>query len=248
MEPKKQKQQKNHVVIVTSDAADASVKQFRIQHWVMWVIIIGLCILIGTGLGYIMYEDQIWSSANERIEGYKVMTDQLEKQLKTQQEYTEEAAKEYQAKIDELEKQCGILSDTVNLKDAEIVQMTQQLDKLYNPTLLPLTGRASIVEKNDEEPMCLFEATEGALVIATASGTVTELVEEAEYGYKVSVDHGNGYVTIYCNKEIPRVKQGDVIMQGTTLFVIGKESLQLRYQIIKDGTYIKPMDMMEIEG
>ena len=119
---------------------------------------------------------------------------------------------------------------------------------MYSPTQLPLTGGASIEEVSEGDPMCLFTASEGALVVATASGTVTEIVEEAEYGYKVSIDHGNGYVTVYRNQSTPKVKQGDVVMQGGTIFVIGEENLKIGYQILSDNTYINPMEMMHIEG
>ncbi len=248
MEPKKQKHQKNHVVIVTSDADGASVKQFRIRHWVMWVVVIALCVLIGVGLGYVIYEDQIWSTANGKIDAYKDLVKNLEKELQTQQEYTEEAAKEYEARIVELEKQCSILGDTVNLKDAEITQMTAQLDKLYQPTLLPLTGSVIVEEKTDSEPMCVFQASEGALVVSTACGTVTELIEELESGYKVTVDHGNGFITIYRNKEEPKIKQGDILTQGATIYVIGAENLEVVYQVSQDGIYVNPMDIMKIEG
>ena len=84
--------------------------------------------------------------------------------------------------------------------------------------------------------------------MVTASGTVTEIIEEPEYGYKVSVDHGNGYVTIYRNKDVPKVKLGENLLRGMTIFVIDADNLQLGYQIMKDGVYLNPMDMMEIEG
>ena len=60
MDSKKQKQKVNHVVIVTSEATDASVKQYRIKPWLLWMVVIVICVVIGAGLGYIIYEEQIW--------------------------------------------------------------------------------------------------------------------------------------------------------------------------------------------
>lgn len=248
MESKKHKRKTNHVVIVTSDAADASVKQFRIKPWMVWVVVVIACVLIGTGLGYLMYEDQIWGVANAKIDEYKSQMKDLEKQLEEQKAQAQTDSKEYEKEIEQLNEKLTIMSDTINQKVAEVDELTGQLSELYEPTMLPLTGAAKIEEITEGEPLCKFSASEGELVVATASGTVSEIIEEPEYGYKVSVDHGNGYVTIYRNQAIPKVKQGDTIMQGVTIFVVGENNLTLGYQITKEGAYINPMEMMEIEG
>ena len=248
MESKKHKRKTNHVVIVTSDAADASVKQFRIQPWMVWVVVVVACVLIGTGLGYMIYEDQIWSVANAKIDEYKNQTKELEKQLKEQIEQAESEKSTYENEIEQLNEKLTIMSDTINQKVEEVDELSGQLEELYEPTMLPLTGAAKIEEITEGDPLCKFSASEGALVVATASGTVTEIIEESEYGYKVSVDHGNGYVSVYRNQALPKVKQGDNIMQGATIFVVGEDNLTLGYQITKEGAYINPMEMMEIEG
>ena len=49
------KRKNNHVVIVTSDAVDAQVKQYRIKPWVLHLVIFLLCIIIGVMIGYIIY-------------------------------------------------------------------------------------------------------------------------------------------------------------------------------------------------
>ncbi len=255
MESKKHKRKTNHVVIVTSDAADASVKQFRISPWVVWLVVAVLCILIGTGLGYLMYEDQIWSMANDKIDVYKEQIQELENQLiakdeevSKNQEAFETQCKAYEQQLEELNEKLEIMGDTVNQKVEEVDNLKAKQEALYAPVLLPLTGGASIEEVSEGDPMCLFTASKDALVVATACGTVTELIEEPEYGYKVTIDHGNGYMTIYRNQSVPKVKQGDTIMQGATVYVIGEENLKLGYQILSEGIYINPMEMMHIEG
>ncbi len=248
MEPKKHKQKKNHVVIVTSDAADAKVKQFQIRPWLLWVIIITVCVVIGVGFGYLLYEDQIWNAANEKIAVHQENVKQMEQKLEKQQKAASDEAKRYDEAIDKLEKELEYVSSTVTLQKAEIEELKAQKDKLYNPVLLPLTGAATIVETGDVEPMCIFNASEGALVVSTASGTVTEVIEEPEQGYKVTIDHGNGYITIYRNTDAPKVKQGDEVMQGMTIYVIDRSSPELGYQIMKDGVFVNPMDIIEIDG
>ena len=55
MKERKHKRKLNHVLILTSDAADANVKQFRIRAWLVEVIVIMLCILIGGVIGYMIF-------------------------------------------------------------------------------------------------------------------------------------------------------------------------------------------------
>lgn len=255
MESKKHKRKREHVVIVTSDAADASVRQFRISPWVVWLVVAVLCVLIGTGLGYLMYEDQIWDMANDKIDVYKQQIKALEEQLTARdkeaaakEEAFAETCKDYEKQLEELNEKLSVMGDTVTHSMEEAAQLSAKQEALYHPTLLPLTGGASIEEVDEGDPMCLFMASEGALAIATAAGTVTEIIEEAEYGYKVTIDHGNGYMTVYRNTAEPKVKQGDSVRQGVTIFVIGEDNLKLGYQIMSDGTYIHPMEMMHIEG
>ena len=85
-------------------------------------------------------------------------------------------------------------------------------------------------------------------VTVAADGTVTVVSEDPEYGHNVWIDHGNGYTTIYRNQGEVKVKQGETVTQGTTLFIITDESSKLGYQMMQDGAYVNPMDMLEISG
>lgn len=248
MEPKKHKQKKNHVVIVTSDAEDAKVKQFLIRPWLLWVIIITGCLVVGVGFGYLLYEDQIWSAANQKIAVHQENVTLMEEKLEKQQKAAADEAKRYEEVIDGLEEERELLTSTVTLQKEEIERLKAEMDKRYNPVRLPLTGAATIEEAGESEPACIFNASEGALVVATASGMVTEVIEEPEQGYKVTIDHGNGYLTIYRNSSMPKIKQGDEVVQGMTIYVMDSNSLTLGYQIMKDGVLVNPMDIIEIDG
>ncbi len=86
------------------------------------------------------------------------------------------------------------------------------------------------------------------MVVAAATGVVTEVGEDADYGSRVVLDHGNGYVTIYRNKGNCLVKVGDTVAQGGALYYIGSDNTKLGYQIQQDGTYISPMQLIDISG
>ena len=238
MQRKKHKRKTNHVLIVTSDAVDANVKQFKIRPWILETIIIVLCVVIGAMIGYLAYEERIWEAAvqknNAQAEAMKELSQEKE---------------ELEAEIQNLNDKIQILSETVNQKVESEKELTAQLEKQSTPTEFPLTGSASMEEGTaDDAPICIVTASEGTTVVATASGTVIAINDDAEYGHNVWVDHGNGYVTIYRNQGETSVNQGDSVVQGTTLFLIGESNTKLGYQMMKDGSYINPMDMLAISG
>jgi len=243
------KNQKNeHVIIVTSNADDASVKKFRFKPWMVWVAVGVICVVIGALLGYIAYEEQIWENANQkmnqRIEEYAIQIETYEAQI----EGLEQEKKNLQMEIEGLNNKVTVLSDAITQMKATEEELTAEIEKIATPTLLPITGSATIQEVEEGDPMSIFTAAEGAVVVSTASGIVAEVGEDIEFGYKVVIDHGNGYITIYRYQSQPLVATGDSVSQGGTLFLIDDEDTRLGYQITKDGVYIAPAEMMEIKG
>lgn len=66
MKRRKHKRRLNHVLILTSDAADANVKQFRVRAWIVEIVVLLLCVLVGGVIGYFIYEGQLWENASRR--------------------------------------------------------------------------------------------------------------------------------------------------------------------------------------
>lgn len=251
MQRKEHKRKMNHVVIVTSDAADASVKQFRIRPWVMQLIILFLCVVIGVLIGVLVHEGQIWEAVSRNNTQKQENIQKLEEEklaLNAEKQVLNDEKAALEAQIEELNDKIQVLSDTVNEKVQNENKLMEQLEKQSLPTEFPLNGSASMEEVTEGEPMCIFTASEGITVVATGSGTVTAVNDDGEYGHNVWVDHGNGYITIYRNKGEAAVKQGDSVVQGTMLFMIEEENTKLGYQMLKDGSYINPMDMLAISG
>ncbi|WP_318709261.1 peptidoglycan DD-metalloendopeptidase family protein [Candidatus Acetatifactor stercoripullorum] len=241
MESKKHKRKTNHVVIVTSDAVDANVRQFRIKPWLLQTIIVILCVVLGAFIGYFIYEERIW------VDTWKTVN-QKNTELTDQITLLEEEKQELQAQVESQNEKIQILSETVNQKTQSESELARQLEEQSLPTEFPLTGSASMEEAQEGDPICVFTASAGTMVVAAASGTVTAVNDDGEYGHNVWIDHGNGYVTIYRNQGDVMVNQGDSVVQGTTLFLIGEENTTLGYQMMKDGAYINPMDMLAISG
>jgi len=242
------KQKKDHVVIVTSDSENASVKKFRIKSTTVWTVIIIVCVIIGVLLGFIAYGERIWNAANQmmnqKVEEYEEKIAVLEAEKKA----LEDEGKALQTEIEGLNNKVTVLSDTITQMKAIEEELTAQVNRNVTPTLLPLTGSATIQKVTEGDPMSVFETTKGAVIVATAAGTVQESSEDADFGHRIVIDHGNGYVSIYRNEGDPLVAVGDSVSQGGVLFIVDDDNTRLGYQITKDGAYIDPSDMMEIKG
>lgn len=249
MQCKKHKRKTKHVVIVTSDAVNDNATQFRIRPKVLKILVIVLCMIIGAMIGYIIYEEKLWETAVQKTISQSKTIEQLMQENEILLSEKEEKEAELNAEIKNLNERIQILSETVNEKVAIEKELTKQLEQQSLPQEFPLTGSAFMEETTDSgNPICIFTASEGITVVATAKGTVTAVNEDAEYGHIIWIDHGNGYVTIYRNKGEASVKQGDSVVQGSTLFTIDKDNEILGYQMMKDGTYISPMEMLLISG
>ena len=244
------KRKNNHVVIVTSDAVDSGMKEFRIRPWVLKVIIVVLCIVIGALIGYLIYEKDIWAAKLDQTMKQNEVIGVLEQEkaeLESQIAALNDEISGLNGELAGLNEKIKILSETVSQQVETEGELSGQLEKRFLPTRLPVSERASI-DNVTEDLTCIFTAASGSMVVATADGTVTVVSEDPEYGHNVWIDHGNGYTTIYRNQGEVKVKQNETVTQGTTLFIITDESSRLGYQMMKDGVYINPMDMLEISG
>lgn len=249
MEGKKQNRITSHVIIVTSDAEDAGVKQFRIRSWIVGLVVILLCAAFGALIGYFAYEENIWQEAIDRSNTQLRAMEQLQnenEQVKTDMEQKELKLLE---EIRTLQEEVQILSTTLNQKVESEGQLREEVSKLSDPTGFPLNGSASSCEvEGADAPVAKIAASSGVMAVATARGTVIAVNDDVEYGHSIWIDHGNGYITIYRNQADPVVKQGDTVFRGTTLYLIGDKNRELGYQIMYENEYINPMDTIDIKG
>ncbi len=237
MQKRKHRRKVRRIVIFTSNAVDAKTRQFRIHPFVTALLTIVICCMIGAIIGYFIYEKQIWDRYNDRVSVQEETIASLE-----------EDKKALEAEIEDLNAKMEALSTAVNEKAHAAEELQEELTLQSLPTDYPLTGSAGIEEVTTGYPMVVFTASEGITVVASAKGTVSSIEQDETYGNKVTIDHGNGYVSIYYNKGEPQIKVGDEVAKGTTLYLIGTDNKEMAYQILLNGSYIKPTDMLSING
>lgn len=241
---RRHKRKNSHVVIVTSDAANVRMRQFRIRPWILQTFIIIVCVLVGAVIGYFIYAEDIWAAGRRQAE----LRDDALNALEQEKAELEEQIAALNAEIESLNGNVKILSETVAQKVLSESELSERLEQQSLPTKFPLKGSATMEEVTDGDPICIFSSAKGSMVVATANGTVVVVNEDPDYGNNVWIDHGNGYTTIYRNRGEVKVKQGETITQGATLMLITDDNSKLGYQMMKDGVYVDPMEMLDISG
>ena len=237
MSKNRHKRKVSHILIYTTDAVDADMKQVRIHPWVLAGVTLIVCCVLGAVIGYAVYEGELWGRIREHdaSQNAALIAAQDEKDA-------------LQEKIDEQDAKIEMLSITIQDQTQQIAELQAQIAEQSVPTDYPLTGSASMTVITDGDPMVEFTATEGSTVVAAGKGVVTAVEEDEVYGSRVVIDHGNGYVSIYRNKGESQVKAGDEVASGTTLFMVTEENRQLGYQIKENDVYIDPTTIIAIKG
>lgn len=237
MSKNRHKRKVSHILIYTTDAVDADMKQVRIHPWVLAGVTLIVCCVLGAVIGYAVYEGELWGRIREHdaSQNAALIAAQDEKDA-------------LQEKIDEQDAKIEMLSITIQDQTQQIADLQAQIAEQSVPTDYPLTGSASMTVIMDGDPMVEFTATEGSTVVAAGKGVVTAVEEDEVYGSRVVIDHGNGYVSIYRNKGESQVKAGDEVASGTTLFMVTEDNRQLGYQIKENDVYIDPTTIIAIKG
>jgi septal ring factor EnvC (AmiA/AmiB activator) len=233
---KKHKRKVSHIILFTKDSVDAKTTQIKIPPWLAGLLTFLLCIVVGVLIGLVFYEGQIWTYARAKAEQQEETIEQLVEEKDS-----------LEAEIEQMNVKLEALSAAVNEQSQTADALQEELMQQSLPTDYPLTSSAGLEVVTEGDPMVIFTASDG-MVVASAKGTVSAIEEGTEFGNKITVDHENGYISIYYNKGEAQVRVGDEISAGTTLFIIGDDNNQLWYQIMQDDVYIDPTEILSING
>ncbi len=248
------KSKTSYTVMIMSDSAKKHHREFHIRAGAVGAVSVFAFALFVAAICYVVYSSITLSDSMERS---RKQLDQIA-QLKEANEQLELEKGELQSEIAKLEETVSILSDTVNQKVEAEQALEAEKEEEHIPKGFPMSGTAQIKEEtNDDEAQMraseerkeiIFSAAAGTNVISSGAGTVLSVGEDVEYGNLISIDHGNGYVSVYRNGGNPMVKEGNEVTRGAILYVIDDENTDTGYSIRKDDTYVDPMELIEING
>lgn len=91
---------------------------------------------------------------------------------------------------------------------------------------------------------------QGDPIVATRGGVVTVAAfQDGGAGYYVSINHGDGFSSIYMHMTHYIVKAGDYVSQGQTIGYVGSTGgstgPHLHFGIYKDGKSVNPVDYVD---
>lgn len=233
----KRQRKYNYTLMLFVDSKEGRIRQMGIGPAVIESIaVIGLVVLFALAI--------LCAVRGNRLEEMQNLN---QTQADRIQELEEENT-DLRALREELTDKVTILSDTINQKVEEEEALEEAQAQAHMPVGFPMSSSASLEEADSEEPMVKLNGTEGNSVIASADGTVISITTDTSYLHCIKIDHGNGYVSIYRNDGDAMVKEGDEVVRGAILYVIGEENTELGYQITYDEKFMDPMELINIDG
>lgn len=110
----------------------------------------------------------------------------------------------------------------------------------YGWRINPISGQRSFHHGTD------FAAGSGTAIYASRSGTVTDAGYDDVYGYSVTINHGDGYSSLYAHMTHFVVSSGDYVTQGQVIGYVGSTGWStgphLHFSIYYNGSSVNPMN------
>lgn len=227
----------NYTVMIFADSKEGGIRQLRIDSAViesLFVILLAIVIILGL----------VSSRRKDEILSLKSENEKHREEIQALEQENESLSLLHE----ELTEKVTILSNTINQKVEEEEAKEAVEAQAHMPVSFPLTSSASMQDAETEEPMVKLVSSEGNSIVASGAGTVLSITTDSAYLHCVKIDHGNGYVSIYRNDGEVMVREGDEVVRGSILYVIGEENTELGYQIMYQKKYMDPMDLINIDG
>lgn len=150
---------------------------------------------------------------------------------------------EYATRVSELGTQLAALE-----KEGQVADVNKEEQSV--PTGFPMDGTASLenTQEDGADPQVVFSAPVATAIKAAGTGIVKDITTDETIGNIITIDHQNGYETIYGTNANLRIKKGDEVKKGDIICIIAADGERLVYQIKQEGSFVDPMSMMEIAG
>lgn len=260
LQPRKHRHKRHYTFMIISGDSDRKSKQIHLGHVATQVLAFSLFAILVAIVCYIAYITlrfkNLQSSNSQTLSSMQAVIDnqqQMISDLSAENSSLQTANSELQAGYEQVSKALNIMVDDEEANEA--AQIEAALPKGF-----PLSSQASYESRIDDpssdskdtakegNPILVFNASAGSHVVASGTGTVLTITSDSKYGKCITIDHGNGYKSIYRLSGTVLVEEGDTVSRGTALFLIGDKGATLGYQIQYNDEYVNPEDMIEING
>lgn len=235
-EKKKKKPRRYNLLIVPEGSGD--VRQYHIAlDFVIILAAIVVCVLF-VGLTFII-------KASGEIEDDRNQILALNAQL----EYVTSSNIILQAENEQLQNELLEAKTSLDTKDY-VEQQTDTANSLsYIPTGFPISGQVSQPSDFDKtKGYITFNVGDGTKIAAAGDGTVSKVVSDENGGFRVEIDHGNEYISIYRYNGEPLLAEGTQVLRGTAVFTCTGDEPTFTYAITFKGDAIDPNTLMKIDG
>ncbi len=236
----------NYTVVIVSESPKAGIRQVCIERRYIRIGILLTILILGASIGLAACHTVRYKRAKAEAVAAVQKADSL----------TEENAA-LASENAELQDKISLVSTTLTKKAKNEAEQAKAEEEQQLPHAFPVSGPAVIVESSEntpkeelagKDPIVVFTASAGMHIIASGNGTVSSVKEDAEYGFAVTVDHTNGYQSIYRSPSNPVVKEGETVTLGQTIFEVRSDQDRFGYQIMENEKLIDPLKLMQVYG
>ncbi len=236
MEGKKKKPRRFNLLIVPEGSED--VKQYKIALDFIIIIVALVVVLVFVGLSYII-------KASGEIEDDRNQILALTAQL----EHVTSSNIILKAENEQLTDELLTARTYLDTKDYVEQQADSASALSYIPTGLPVTGQVSQPSEFDKSKGYItFVVGDGTKISAAGDGTVSKIVSDQSAGYRIEIDHGNDYISMYLYRGEPLLSEGTQVLRGTALFACTSDEPVFVYAIEYQDKPIDPNTLMRIDG
>lgn len=229
---------KKYAVMVVKEQEDGSISSHHIGTALCEFLLVAIFIIFVFFICKLIYDGVVIKDLRSQVVDELVQVNDLTDENES-----------LRVENDTLTSKVAVLSETVTKKTASEDALSQEEVENSLPKGFPLSGSATMTsEEMDGHPIVKFTASNGVNIVSAGAGTILSVEDDAEYGNRVIIDHGNGYKSIYRNANEVLVKAGETLGKGYILFSIGDSNQEVGYQIMSDEEYIDPTTMMDVVG
>lgn len=218
------------VMLVPDSTDDAKSYEFSIDKIARYAVL-AICILIIVVSLIVSFAVKNYRLRNDS--SLQAVIDNLQAENKTLTQ-----------KIEEQNELLKHGDDSINELKQVVGELEIETAGLFIPNIKPYKGSALPISDLIVENAASFSCLEGAAIVVTANGNV-KAIDETIHGYKVTVDHKNGYNTEYTIEEVPMVAVGDDVVRGEVLAYVSEDDENFSYAVVVDGVNQDPKNFME---